>query len=302
MSAHLLHAALGHTKGLGLIFLMLLSFPGLGCLPCFATAGEMLVYSADSLNLQGKGTDPDKVLVPADSATVLRKDQVLPDSVALKETGKYALTDSALLRKRVAAQAASSQATKEKVEATAEKINDEASKPRGKNSKLALLYSIIPGGGQIYNGAYWKLPIIAGIYTACTYAITWNNTALTEYQNAYRDLMSEKPMENTSWQDFLPIGADPESYIANSTFQDQLRRGRDYYRRYRDLSIIITAGMYLLVMLDAYVDAELSNFDVSPNLSMQAAPAVLLPQSQLPVSKASSPGVGLSLAFNFAYK
>ena len=171
--------------------------------------------------------------------------------------------------------------------------------PKPKNSTAALLWSIIPGGGQIYNEAYWKLPIVVGIYTVCTYAISWNNAALTEYQNAYRDLMSDKPMENTSWQDFIPTGADPQGYITNSSFQEQLRRGRDYYRRYRDLSIIITVGMYFLVGLDAYVDAELSTFDISPDLSLRAAPAVLLPEGPPALSPDGSAGVGLSLALTF---
>ncbi len=169
--------------------------------------------------------------------------------------------------------------------------------PAKLDSKIALLCSIIPGGGQIYNQRYWKLPIVLAAYTSCYYAISWNNAALTEYTNAFRDIMSDRPMENTRWQDFIPYGADPASYVSNTSFHNQLRRGRDFYRRYRDLSIIVTAGVYILVMIDAYVDAELSNFDISPNLTMQAGPAVLLPDPKTAAPQAT--GVGLHLALTF---
>jgi len=53
-----------------------------------------------------------------------------------------------------------------------------------------------------------------------------------------------------------------------------LKSARDYYRRYRDLSWIITIGVYGLWIVDAYVDAQLFDFDISPNLSMQVAPVL----------------------------
>lgn len=168
--------------------------------------------------------------------------------------------------------------------------------PKKRSSTKALLYSIIPGGGQIYNKQYWKLPIIVGAYTACYYAISWNNGNLVEYANAYRDIKSDRPMDNTSWQNFIPYGANPESYVNNSTFHDTLRRGRDYYRRYRDLSIIITAGVYIMVMVDAYVDAELSNFDISPNLSLSYAPTYIAPLNS---HSPRQGGVGMLVALTF---
>ena len=184
-------------------------------------------------------------------------------------------------------------------QAGAEEKQPEVTQKKGKSSTAALLWSLIPGGGQIYNESYWKIPIVIGAYTACTYAITWNNNALTEYQNAYRDIMSDKPMENTSWQDFIPYGADPQSYVTNSSFQEQLRRGRDFYRRYRDLSIIVAVGVYFLVALDAYVDAELASFDISPNLSFQASPAVFTPNKDSALPTDRTAGVGLRLALSF---
>lgn len=162
------------------------------------------------------------------------------------------------------------------------------------NSTHAVLFSIIPGGGQIYNRKYWKIPIVIGAYTGCYYAISWNNANLQEYTTAFREIKSEKPMEYDTWKDFVPYGAEPESYVNNTGFHDQLKRGRDFYRRYRDMSIIITAAVYVLVMVDAYVDAELYNFDISPNLTLSYAPAYMPPTPQTPES-----GYGIQLALRF---
>lgn len=164
------------------------------------------------------------------------------------------------------------------------------------NSTKSVLYSIIPGGGQIYNRMYWKLPIIVGAYTACYYAISWNNDNLQDYTMAYRDIKSETPLENTAWQDFIPIGADPNNYVNNASFHDQLKRGRDFYRRYRDMSIIITAAVYILVMVDAYVDAELHKFDITPNLTLACTPTYIPPTVTSPNNYG---GYGLHLALTF---
>lgn len=161
------------------------------------------------------------------------------------------------------------------------------------NPTVAVLCGIIPGGGQIYNRKYWKLPIIIGGATALYYAISWNNNNLTEYANAYRDIKSDDPMTNDSWVAFVPAGADPESYRTNGSFQETLRHGRDFYRRNRDLSIIIAVGVYALSIIDAYVDAELAHFDISPDLTLQAAP------TYIPSSCGTGGGPGLRLAFSF---
>lgn len=160
--------------------------------------------------------------------------------------------------------------------------------------KKAILCSLIPGGGQIYNRKYWKLPLVMGAYTAIYYAITWNNTNLLDYTHAYRDIKSDKPLENTSWVDFIPINAKPEDYVNNTSFQDQLKRGRDFFRRNRDLSIIVGVGVYFLIMVDAYVDAELFHFDISPNVALQYTP-MITPT----IDHTSSLGHGVSLAWKF---
>ena len=56
-----------------------------------------------------------------------------------------------------------------------------------------MLWALLPGGGQIYNRKYWKLPIVWGAFMACYYAVSWNHRQYQEYHAAYRDIMSEDP-------------------------------------------------------------------------------------------------------------
>ena len=138
------------------------------------------------------------------------------------------------------------------------------------NPAKAVIYSaIFPGLGQIYNRKYWKLPLVYGAFMGCAYAISWNNRNYSDYSQAYMDIMSEDPETNNSWINFLPANADPEQYIEDTNFKESLKSRKDYFRRYRDLSIIITVGVYFITMIDAYVDAQLFDFDISQDLSLR---------------------------------
>lgn len=163
------------------------------------------------------------------------------------------------------------------------------------NSTIAMLCSIIPGGGQIYNRKYWKVPIVYGAFTACIYAVTWNSRTYNEYRNAYRDYMSSDPVKNNSWLDFAPYGAKAEDYKNYSQLKESLKRGNDAFRRYRDLSIIVTVGVYLLSFLDAYVDAQLYEFDISPDLSMRLTPDVQINNNL----SQGVPSMGVNCSFTF---
>jgi hypothetical protein len=149
---------------------------------------------------------------------------------------------------------------------------------------------IVPGGGQIYNRKFWKLPIIYGGYVGCIYALTWNQSTYTDYQNAYVDIMDDDP-NTKSYEDFLPpryeIDTEMESWL-----KDVFKQRKNKYRRYRDLSIFAFAGMYLVAAIDAYVDAELSHFDISPDLSLRVQPNIM-------IDHRGAPTAGFSLALNF---
>lgn len=149
---------------------------------------------------------------------------------------------------------------------------------------------VIPGGGQIYNRKYWKLPIVYGGFVACAYALVWNNQMYTDYSQAYMDIMDDDPTTN-SYKDFLPANYDITG--RESTYQNIFKNKKDYYRRYRDLSIFCFIGVYILSVIDAYVDAELSNFDISKDLGLRVEPAVI----NNGTSRKGSVGLQCSLRF-----
>lgn len=154
--------------------------------------------------------------------------------------------------------------------------------------KKATIFSmVIPGGGQIYNRKYWKLPVVYGGYVGCIYALTWNNQMYKDYMQAYIDIMDDDP-NTKSYEDFLPPRYDVESN--KSWLQGVLKNRKDSYRRYRDMSIFAFAGVYLISIIDAYVDAELSHFDVSRDLSLRIRPEV---------AGRSSASLGLNFSINF---
>lgn len=167
-------------------------------------------------------------------------------------------------------------------------------KPKGGK---ALLWALIPGGGQIYNRKYWKLPIVWGALATCGYFIAFNGRMYNEYHAAYRDLMSDDPATNTAWLAFAPQGAQAADYAQYSSLKGTLQRGNDYYRRYRDLSIVLAIGVYGLSILDAYVDAELFTFDISPDLSMRVTPTVIPNAPSSTVSSKFQVGMGCQLTF-----
>ena len=160
-------------------------------------------------------------------------------------------------------------------------------------TKATWLALVIPGGGQIYNRKYWKLPIIYGGFAVYAYALTWNNKMYKDYMQAYKDAALGN-WEANSIHDLLPPGyldRTPKTQITET-----LRKRKDTYRRYRDLSIFAFIGVYLISVIDAYVDAELSNFDITPDLSMRVEPAVINSQYSIGSSNKS---VGVQCSFRF---
>ena len=162
----------------------------------------------------------------------------------------------------------------------------------------AVLYALVPGLGQIYNRKYWKLPIVYGGLMGCMYAITWNNKNYQDYSEAYSDIVYDQTNNrdnpdawHTSWQELT--SRDPSSLINDSNFSEQLKNRKDYFRRYRDLSIIIAVGVYALSIIDAYVDAQLFDFDISQDLSLHVEPTVTPKTSVTPRT------YGLNCSFKF---
>lgn len=149
------------------------------------------------------------------------------------------------------------------------------------NPKRAMWLAIVlPGAGQIYNRKYWKLPIVYGGFLGCAYAMRWNNMMYTDYSQAYLDIMDDDP-NTKSYTQFLHLGT--EITPANEErFKQIFKSRKDSYRRWRDLSFFIMLGVYALSIIDAYVDASLSQFDISDDLSLSVAPAVMNGNTTVP--------------------
>ena len=156
---------------------------------------------------------------------------------------------------------------------------------------------VIPGGGQIYNRKYWKLPIFYGGMMGCIYALTWNNMMYRDYSQAYLDIMDTDPATQ-SYNKFLHLGAQITS--ANEERYKKLFKSRkDKYRRWRDMSMFCLIGVYALSVIDAYVDAELSEFDISKDLSLKVAPTVIPGGNTFSSGSLDNSAVGVNLGLRF---
>lgn len=158
-------------------------------------------------------------------------------------------------------------------------------------TRAVWMSALFPGLGQIYNRRYWKLPIVIGGFMGLGYATSWNNGMLSDYTKAYRDIMDTDP-STKSYMDFFPPTTKEEN-LDKTWLTNLLRSRKNFYRRNRDLCVICMVGVYLIAMVDAYVDASLSHFDVTPELSIDVTPAVFRD------GRGSKPSFGLLWALTF---
>ena len=154
---------------------------------------------------------------------------------------------------------------------------------------------VIPGGGQIYNRKYWKLPIIYGGFIGCLYAMNWNNTMYKDYAQAYLDIMDSDP-GTASYNKFLHLGMQITS-ANEERYKSIFKKRKDKFRRWRDLSFFCLCGVYALSVIDAYVDAELSVFDISDDLSLRVEPTIIDNHSSRNPFSSSAVGLQCSLKF-----
>ena len=165
------------------------------------------------------------------------------------------------------------------------------------NPKKALwLALVIPGGGQIYNRKYWKLPIVYGGFIGCIYALRWNNMMYKSYAQAFLDITDDDP-GTASYNAFMHLGRVIDK-SNEERYKTIFKKRKDRFRRYRDLSFFVMLGVYAISVIDAYVDAELSEFDISKDLSLKLSPAVIGNgnSSHNPLTAAS---IGLNCSINF---
>lgn len=158
-------------------------------------------------------------------------------------------------------------------------------------TRATWLSVLCPGLGQLYNRRFWKLPIVVGAYMGLIYATSWNNTMLTDYTTAYNDLMDNDPATN-SYMNFFAPGVT-ESQLNRDWLQRTFQSRKNYFRRNRDLCIVGMLGVYLVAIIDAYVDASLAHFDISPDLSLEWSPTFFNSNIR------SLPSFGLQWALSF---
>jgi hypothetical protein len=184
--------------------------------------------------------------------------------------------------------------TKRSIQVTAP-VSKEVRSPK----KASIYAALFPGLGQVYNKKYWKLPIVYGGYAGLIYVLGWNNSNYKDFFQGYRiaaqytSAANMKPDERKFLDNLIK---NPSISLDNpSTFtyiSAQLKSGKDFFRRNRDLTIIGIAALHVLSIIDASVDANLFDFDISDDLSMRIEP--------IPVNMGHDNIVmGFNLAINF---
>lgn len=133
----------------------------------------------------------------------------------------------------------------------------------------SLLSTFIPGAGQIYNGSWWKTPIVYAGFAGLSYGLYFYQdyyksfkTAYDNYRNPYLEQGLLPPTDTV-----LVVRGEGNYSPVN------VQQGRDFYRKYRDLCIIGVGVWYLINILDAYTEAHLFEFDVSDDLSLRWEPS-----------------------------
>ena len=126
--------------------------------------------------------------------------------------------------------------------------------------------------------------------------MSWNNMMYKDYSQAYQDLMDNDP-NTQSYNQFLHLGMKITTQSDIDRYKEIFRKRKDKYRRWRDLSFFVMLGVYALSVIDAYVDAELSVFDISDDLSLKVEPTIINNRSSSNPLDASS--VGLQCSLNF---
>lgn len=163
--------------------------------------------------------------------------------------------------------------------------------------KALWLAIVIPGAGQIYNRKYWKLPIVYGGFVGCAYAMRWNNMMYKDYSQAYIDLTDNDP--NTKSYERFQQFSNRITQANIQRYQELFKNRKNRFRRWRDLSFFVMCGVYAISIIDAYVDASLSEFDISDDLTMRVAPTIINNKNVAEHNPMKSTAIGLQCSLFF---
>lgn len=169
--------------------------------------------------------------------------------------------------------------------------------------KAAMLSAVFPGMGQIYNRKYWKMPIVYAGFVGLGYGVVYNSTRYNNYTKAYQDFTDDIPQTDSYlglvYQDWAPQTYDPvlypDSYVPRNeqAIKELLLAGVDNFRKDRDLSFIGIAAWYMLSILDANVDASLSDYNIDDNLNLTLSPLQIAADGYI----VTGVNVGLKITF-----
>ncbi|CAL65780.1 DUF5683 domain-containing protein [Christiangramia forsetii] len=123
-------------------------------------------------------------------------------------------------------------------------------------AKAAFYSAILPGLGQAYNGSYWKIPIAYGGLGTGVYFYLKNDKDYDRYRDAYKNRLAGRPDEFT---------VDGKQRITT----DGLIRAQELFQKNKEISILVTVGVYILNIIDANVEAHLRQFNVDEDLSVK---------------------------------
>ena len=130
------------------------------------------------------------------------------------------------------------------------------------SAKKASIYSaIIPGYGQYYNKKYWKIPVIYASIGTAFYIAKWNQNKYLIYKEAF---MYRTDQDENTIDEFENIYSEANLITI-----------KNYHRKNRDLAYIVSAGFYLLNIIDASVDAHLFNFTINEDVSLNIEPSMM---------------------------
>ena len=152
-------------------------------------------------------------------------------------------------------------------------------------AKAAFYSAVLPGLGQAYNKRYWKIPIVYGGLATGIYFYSNNNKEYNRYRDAYKSRLA-----GLTTDEFY-FDAEGNQLTSPRVTTDGLQRGQKFYRKNKEISLLVTLGIYALNIIDANVDAHLMQYNVDENLSL--APHFKINE----IDRTSN--LGLTLNFNF---